>query len=75
MTRTTLSQYCDYDEEENSYSPKDDVILTYEGETVLEVDYSANLIITVQGKEHLGEYSFDPDSELDIKAYKEVENT
>lgn len=56
----------------NNLAEKPDVMATYNGETVLDIDSDEEMLITMQGSEHMGEYEFEEVNWDEVFVYKKV---
>ncbi len=84
--KTLLRYYCEADNEDipgmsledreiiNTYNPKENYIITFENERVLNIDVVGEdaTIITLQGIEHLGEYDIEDFDDVEVSVYKKV---
>lgn len=77
MTKDKLKTFCNFkpDSEEASDAAylNDNVMMSYKGETVLELDFANNMVITMEGEEHIGEFKMNAKSWQEVRVFVEVE--
>lgn len=79
MTKDQLKQFCtikpdgDVDDDNKTVGVLNgDVMMSYKDETVLEIDFDNNYVITMQGMEHVGEHKMKAKSWEKVRVFKEV---
>lgn len=76
MTKDKILQYCHRLEPTSDYTGlevNDNVVMTYRGEVVLEIDDISDYVTTIQGRDHFGEHKMSESDWHQVKVFVEVE--